>query len=243
MFISIFNLKGGVGKTTTTINLACSLDNLGKKALVIDLDPQVNTTPVLMNLRPGIITAREIMMGGINSKYCINKASFGSLDIVPGDIDLFGDYDADSLKRWMDKNDIATKYDFVLIDCNPSLIASTRNALSCCDIVLSPAVLDRFCMDNLELLRRTIVSDSGISSHADWYVFANRVKNIKSQRAIYQEVISSEKFPFLNTCISERATVPNALVKRKPVFAHSSRSIVADEFMQLAREVADLHST
>ena len=234
--ISLFNMKGGVGKTTATINLAYDLSTMGLRVLVIDMDPQVNTTPIFCDIHQKNKTIKDVLETG-----CVGRAVYRSryqrVDIIKGDHQLKETYDCELLNGALNKLD--GQYDVILMDCRPSFEALTQNAIYASDIVLTPIILDRFCLDNLQLVQQ-LLNGFETSRTLEWHVFCNRVRNVKSQMAIYQEITASNEYPFLTTCIEERAAVPNALAYRKPVILHQSGSPATRDFLQLANEVRGL---
>lgn len=157
--IAIANQKGGVGKTTTTINLAGYLAQMGKKVLVIDSDPQGNTTTGLgINKAKIKSTFYDVIVGNAGYNETITTCeSFENLDILPTDIQLSGaeiellDIDKREfiLKNIATDNNIREKYDFTLIDCPPSLNILTLNAMVAADSVLIPLQCEFLAMEGL----------------------------------------------------------------------------------------------
>ncbi len=234
--IAVWNLKGGVGKSTSTINLAYDLGTMGHKVLVIDLDPQVNTTPIFTKANENGVTIADVMADPPKAKSAVRRTKYEDIDIIKGSSALAEGYDEDSLLKAL--MDVRQGYDLVLIDCQPSCGTLTRNALYAADIVLTPAVLDRFCLDNLRTASDILADISDDKEKASkWIVFANRIRNIKSQMSIYQDVMGKCDYPFLGTCVRECAAIPNALTQRKPVARHARRSPAAKDFQALAEDV------
>lgn len=230
--ISVWNMKGGVGKTTTTINLAYNFSIEGYRVLVLDLDPQTNCTPVFSDVTEKNKTIRNVLETGRITGSCIYRSRYKNIDIIKGSDSLTESYAPDILGIAL--NTLKDSYDIVLADCRPAFEALTQNAVFASDLILTPVILDRFCLDNLKLVKK-LLDQSG--ADADWKIFANRIRNVKSQMEIYQEVVGKNKYPFLNTCINDRAAVPNALAYRKPVMLHQGGSSAARDFTQLAYEV------
>lgn len=157
--IAIANQKGGVGKTTTTINLAGYLAQMGKKVLVIDSDPQGNTTTGLgINKARVKTTFYDIIVGNAGfAETIVTCDSLETLDILPTDIQLSGaeiellDIDKREyiLKNIADDNSVRDKYEFILIDCPPSLNILTLNAMVAADSVLIPLQCEFLAMEGL----------------------------------------------------------------------------------------------
>ncbi len=166
--ISIINQKGGVGKTTTVINLAAGLSMKGKKILVIDLDPQGNATTGLglSNTESSDLTIYSVLNGTKNISEVIRKTSFKNLDLITSNVDLSGlevETAGDSHRAFILKekimaylNDSSIYYDFVLIDCPPSLSLLTIMALVSSSSLVVPLQTEFFALEGLTQLMKTI---------------------------------------------------------------------------------------
>ena len=166
--ISIINQKGGVGKTTTVINLAAGLSMKGKKILVIDLDPQGNATTGLglSNLERSDETIYGILNGTKSISEVIKKTKFNKLDLITSNVDLSGlevETAGDSDRAFILKakltaylNDSGGSYDYILIDCPPSLSLLTVMALVCSNSLLVPLQTEFFALEGLTQLMKTI---------------------------------------------------------------------------------------
>ena len=161
--IAITNQKGGVGKTTTAVNLSACLAALGKKVLMLDIDPQGNATSGIgIDKRKIKHCIYDALINDINAKKIILKSSIGGLDVIPATIQLAG---AEielvptlsrevRLKKVLEG--IRSKYDFIFIDCPPSLGLLTLNALTASDIVLVPIQCEYYALEGLGQLVNTI---------------------------------------------------------------------------------------
>jgi chromosome partitioning protein len=166
--ISIINQKGGVGKTTTVINLAAGLAEQEKKILVIDLDPQGNATTGLglSNLENSSNTIYGVLNGTKLISEVTRKTQFKNLDIITSNVDLSGlevETASDSQRAFILKreltaylNDSGTRYDYILIDCPPSLSLLTVMALVASDSLLVPLQTEFFALEGLTQLMKTI---------------------------------------------------------------------------------------
>ena len=166
--ISVINQKGGVGKTTTVINLAAALSQLNKKILVIDLDPQGNATTGLglSNMDSSSDTIYGVLNGSKEINEVIKKTQFNNLDIVTSNVDLSGleveTADDNNRAFILDTklaaylNNSGGAYDYVLIDCPPSLSLLTVMALVCSDSLLVPLQTEFFALEGLTQLMKTI---------------------------------------------------------------------------------------
>ncbi len=161
--IVIANQKGGVGKTTTSINLSASLAELGKKVLVVDMDPQGNTTSGLGVEKENLEeTVYQLLLGEIQIEDCLIREKFENLSIIPSNIDLAGAeielIDVEN-KQYLLKNaldQIRENYDFILIDCPPSLNMLTINAMCAGNTVLVPIQCEYYALEGLSQLMHTI---------------------------------------------------------------------------------------
>ena len=161
--IVIANQKGGVGKTTTSINLSASLAELGKKVLVVDMDPQGNTTSGLGVEKENLEeTVYELLLGEIQIEDCLIREKFENLSIIPSNINLAGAeielIDVEN-KQYLLKNaldQIREDYDFILIDCPPSLNMLTINAMCAGNTILVPIQCEYYALEGLTQLMHTI---------------------------------------------------------------------------------------
>ena len=161
--IAITNQKGGVGKTTTAINLSACLAEAGQRVLTVDFDPQGNTTSGL-GLEKGNIdnTVYELLMGECTVEECINPSVQERLDVMPSDVDLAGAeielLDMEEKECILKKNLelLNGKYDFIIIDCPPSLELLTLNALCAADQVLIPVQCEYYALEGLSDLMVTL---------------------------------------------------------------------------------------
>ena len=163
--IAISNQKGGVGKTTTSVNLSSSLAALEKKVLLIDFDPQANSTSSIgIEINIGSKTIYDLLENECSSDDCINKTNLEFLDVIPAHIDLVG-IEIESIdmieREYLLRNTIfgfKADYDFIIIDCPPSLGLLTINALTAADSVLIPIQCEYLALEGLGKLLNTIKS-------------------------------------------------------------------------------------
>ena len=161
--IAIANQKGGVGKTTTTINLASCLAEVGKKILVVDTDPQGNTTSGLgVDKNSQELTMYQLMIGECQINECLVHTQFERVDIIPSNVNLAGaeiDLIGTDKREYILKNALSTikdKYDFIVLDCPPSLSILTVNAMVAADTVLVPIQCEYYALEGLSQLMHTI---------------------------------------------------------------------------------------
>ena len=160
--IAVINQKGGVGNTTTAVNLAAALGDRGKRILLIDADPQGNSTSGYGISKKGLkATVYDMMINDVPAKTCLIKTKFKGVDLIPAGIDLAGAEIelANVNERIFRLRDailpIKSEYDMILIDCPPSLGLVTLNALSAADTMLIPIQCEYYALEGLSQLMAT----------------------------------------------------------------------------------------
>lgn len=161
--ISVVNQKGGVGKTTSAVNLVACLGAMGKRVLLVDIDPQGNTTSGYGIQRKGLtVTSYELLIGSCSAREAIIKTKFQGVDIIPSNINLAG---AELEMAVLDKREALLKnalaivqndYDYIFFDCPPSLGLITLNALTASDSFIVPIQCEYYALEGLAQLMSTV---------------------------------------------------------------------------------------
>jgi len=251
--ISLVNQKGGVGKTTTSINLAASLGILGKKTLLIDLDPQGNSTTGV-GIEKGDLNKSiyEALNGSINPIDAVRKTKFKNLDIMPSTITLAGieveflDKSKEDpnfvrsaqLKRVL--SEIRDNYDFILIDCPPSLTILTINALTASDSVLIPVQCEYFALEGIMQLLNTIKqARKGLNPNLD--IEGVVLTMLDSRTNLGLEVVENVRSFFrekvYDTIIPRLIRLTEAPSHGKPIANYDPTSRGTEAYINLAKEV------
>ncbi|MDX1670847.1 MAG: AAA family ATPase [Balneolaceae bacterium] len=245
--ISIANQKGGVGKTTTAINLAASLAAIEHPTLVIDIDPQSNTTSGL-GIEGKTVTNSiyEVMIGGVEAGDAIRETELPYLDLIPSHINLVGAeiemIDREQRERILEKSisGLDQKYDFVIIDCPPSLGLLTINALTASDSVIIPVQCEYFALEGLgqllntiKIVRQHLNTDLEIEGVL-LTMFDTRTR-LSSQVA--DEVRKYFEERVFNTVIARNVRLAEAPSFGKPALLYDSTSVGAKNYLSLAKEI------
>lgn len=245
--IAMCNQKGGVGKTTTTINLAAALADYGRKILVVDFDPQGALSVNLAADYQDAPTIYDLMMNtSMDPHVAIQKTEIDNLDIIPANIDLSAAemnlVTEMGRERVLDGilHKVKDEYDVIFIDCQPSLGLLTVNALTAAHGVLIPMATEFFALRGVALLIQTI--DKVKARTNPTLQLDGLIPTMHDNRTLHsREVLErlQEAFPGMvfQTAIGRTVKFPDATVARKPITTFAPTSDAAEAYRRVAREL------
>ena len=245
--IAIANQKGGVGKTTTSINLSAALAAQGKKVLIIDTDPQGNATSGFGIEKNELDnTVYELMLGECTIKECILSEVIPNLDMLPTNVNLAAieieTIDVEN-KEYILKNEldwIKDKYDFILIDCPPSLSMLTVNAMSAADSVLVPIQCEYYALEGLSQLIHTInlvKSRLNEDLEMEGVVFTMYDSRTNLSAEVVENVKENLDEKIFDTVIPRNIRLAEAPSFGQPITMYDPKSAGAVSYLALAEEI------
>jgi chromosome partitioning protein len=246
--IAVANQKGGVGKTTTAINLSACLAGAGFKTLLLDIDPQANATSGL-GLDPRQVTRSiyHVLMDGVPLSEVIVSTNMEHLSLVPSNSDLVGvevemvSLIARETKLRFALQSVRDQYNYIIIDCPPSLGLITLNALTACDSILIPIQCEYYALEGLGQLLETItlVRDNLNSVlQIEGILLTMQDKRIRLSEQVISEVRSFFQGRVYNTTIPRNVRLSEAPSFGKPIILYDAKSAGAKAYVKLAKEVA-----
>lgn len=253
--VALINQKGGVGKTTSSINLAASLGVLRKKVLLVDLDPQANTTTGIgINKADVDKSVYDLLSDKADVYEAIIKTKFKNLSVIPATINLAGiDIElmdksrldpafskAKQLKKYLDK--VKEEYDYIIIDCPPSLGILTTNALTASDSVIIPVQCEFFALEGImQLLNTIMLAQKNLNPKLT--IEGVLLTMLDSRTNLGLEVVEEIKSYFkervYDTIIPRLVRLSEAPSHGKPILAYDPQSRGTEAYLNLAKEVIE----
>ena len=245
--IAITNQKGGVGKTTTAINLAAALAELGKKILVIDTDPQGNMTSGFgVNKNEVENTVYELMLGSCSTEEAIIKNVKEGVDMIASNVNLAAveiELIDDDNRNYVLKNEIEwvkDKYDYIIIDCPPSLSMLTVNAMTTADSVIVPIQCEYYALEGLSQLIHTVnLVKNGLNPELDLegVVFTMYDSRTNLSAQVVENVKDNIQTKVYQTVIPRNIRLAEAPSYGQPISEYDPKSAGAEAYKNLAKEV------
>ena len=245
--VSFSNQKGGVGKTTSCVNIAAQIANKGKKVLMIDMDPQGNATSGVGIMKKNLKgTTRELLSGDMSPRDIILQTEYTNLSIIPANTSLAGaefdlfDFEESEYRLKTVMSEVRDEYDYIIIDCPPSLGMLTVNARSASDGIIVPMQCEFYALEGLSQLMITIKRIKQLYNK-DLSVTGILITMHNSRLLLSLQVLGELKKHYgdklFSTEISRNVKLSEAPGFGRPVYYHDKRSKGSAEYMEVAKEL------
>lgn len=242
--IAVANYKGGVGKTTTAVNIAYDMAAEGKNVLLVDADPQGNASYMVWKYSPTAITLKDVLIDDAKATRTIRRSRFRNLDIIPSTTALEevnkridDDYTWLMNSVLLDATD-GKDYDYIIIDCQPTMQFLTKSALCAADMLIVPFKADGFSINGLELMQEFIDEAKSRSKKeltAGCLVTMFRHTNKNLTRIL--NLLNTNSYKVFDTVIRYSEACNTSIDARKPLSAHRSKDKAAMDYIDLKNEL------
>lgn len=244
--IAVTNQKGGVGKTTTSVNLSACLAAAGKRVLLVDIDPQGNATSGLGKAGLDVRTVYDVLIGWAKAGEAIVSTGFGTLDLMPTAIELAGAeiemVDIANREQLLKNalSEIRNNYDYILIDCPPSLSLLTINALTAADSVMIPIQCEYYALEGMGQLMNTVKLmrkklNPKLEIEGIVLTMYDARTNLCGQ--VVEEVRNHFSSEVFETMIPRNVRLSEAPSYGMPIHLYDARCVGAKAYTQLAKEM------
>lgn len=249
MIIAVLNQKGGVGKTTISVNLSYGLAATGKRTLLIDLDPQAHSTLIFSRHLPKQTTIKELFLNRqldlkkIIRQATLNKEPIQGLDLIGSNIHLAFTAEQIVSKVHREKllhhhlQKLQNQYDFIVLDCPPALNVLTVNAIYSADLILIPTLYSSYSLEGIADLFDSIAT----VKESEKYKFCILRNNLDSRNKKSNEFIEKNLKPYQNyllkTTIRKSEPINQAQMNKEPVFSFDPNSHATEDFTLLTKEI------
>lgn len=236
---AIGSYKGGVGKTTTTVNLAYNVSAKGYRVLVIDTDPQANATYMFARVNDNTYTLADLF-AGVKIGRCIYRTKYDNLDIIKGSSKMEEAVgEADCLKEAL--HQVSQKYNYVFIDCHPSMQLPTIAAMIAADELLIPFELDGYGRNGLIILDDYIkqIKDQ-YNPNLNYHIFVSKYAGRASQVRLLNGMIEKYNYLLLSKIVRYRESVNTSIEARKPLSKHRRFDAATRDYQELTNLILQM---